>query len=249
MRLVPSSIDGLETAMARIELLTYGFGALLLCGVVAEVFSSAVTWQVCVAIGVAGEVTLGLVNVGLARRHRALTAREQKRLSAIIAEANARASEANAAAEALRAENLELQARIQPRQITATAAPVVARAVTPYTGQKFSIFAGASDAEAVVFARRLRRLLVQAGWVPEFNDIAYGAMLALVIGVEIQVGDAPTTVSAGEALREALSVVGVVAYVEPAEDQETSINVLRWPPPDDIRITVGVKPLPEMDEE
>src|SRR5437879_8755021 len=99
-----------------------------------------------------------------------------------VQELNVALEQSRVRVEELRRDNLETQRRIQPRDVAPEMADAFVGALRPQSGQRFWISASASDGEQVVFAIRLWKLLVAAGWIPRDADtgITYGAALGLV---------------------------------------------------------------------
>jgi hypothetical protein len=143
-----------------------------------------------------------------------------KKYEAGITEANARASEANATSEKLRKENLVLQAdvlklrnRMADRNLNAEQGNGVARKISTFAGQVFSVVTLAGEGEHRNLALRLISILQSksAGWI--YDNKNRGILLAGAVGVFIDV--APTapasTKKTGEVLTSALVVEGLTA--------------------------------------
>mgnify|MGYP001619529336 CR=1 FL=1 len=174
--------------MARFEAGILGFGALLTVGVVAEVWSTDKIWSILVAIGVAGEVTIGLLHAVLASRLRGLAAREKQesaeeivRLSAAVAEANARASEANAKAEEDRLARIKLEERLAFRVLTKEQTDAMVAVLRQHPAAV--TIQSVSSLEADLYSQQFERVLGDSGWSVESvvlmdaNPIGLGMMV------------------------------------------------------------------------
>lgn len=139
-----------------------------------------------------------------------------------IARANAQASEANAIAEKLRKENLVLQAdvlklrtKMADRGLNTEQANAVARKVSAFAGQVFSVVTLAGEGEHRNLALRLISILQSksAGW--SYDNKNRGVLLAGAAGIFVDV--APTasamTKKAGEILTSALVEEGLTAVM------------------------------------
>jgi hypothetical protein len=132
----------LEAALARLDIWLQIFGAM-------------------VAIGIVGEVGIGLRHWILNRQLQTIQHIEDQAHEQNIAEANERSAKAQE--EAAKA-NLELERIKAPRTISSQDQTEIIAALKPFSGTPYDLVVG-TDSESLNFMKTIQSLLTQAGWV------------------------------------------------------------------------------------
>lgn len=143
-----------------------------------------------------------------------------------IAEAGARAAEAN----------LELERLKAPRSLTAEQQLRIMEKVKLFHGTTFEVTTYPGEPEPAAFSSVIADILVRAGWVLNPND-SRGSLLGLASGVVVVVGKqaGAKAEQTGEALLESLTSEGVSARLGSASLQVNPITIA-------IQIQIAKKP-------
>jgi len=192
---------------------------------------------VLVALGVTGESIFGFK---LWRRNNDLKRIQEEE----IAQLGERAAQANQRA-------AELQALIQPRELSDDQQRLTARSLRPLAGRSLLIGSHWNDVESARLAAQLKATLNSAGigvgignpldWIGKYPEIPVGLFGGgVVTGVEIHTGIevwGADKVTVADALRR----IGKLAATTPAGESPFKFEV-----PGLVTVFVGVKPLPEV---
>lgn len=210
-RLVPSSIgeslDALETWMARIEFGVFGFGIILFAGLMGELGSEALVWELLVAIGVGGEVAGGFAHAVLGARHRIVATHKERTQELEIERLKKETADANRRA-------LEAHAKLVPQYLFPERRPALIEALTPYAGQLAVVFLDFDLFRSGQFAIDVQDALEKAGWEASFDDVTRlkpskpYANHGVIIETLRYEGRDPTVQAAAQALEHALSAYG-----------------------------------------
>jgi hypothetical protein len=122
-----------------------------------------------------------------------------------IANANARASEANQKAEEERLARLKIEERLAPRSLTAEQIHLLQTKLRQYTGQPVQISYLIGDVESQVYAAEFGQALGSAGWavspgLPSMFNFA---------GLAVRVQDPTSVPEAAEALAKTIEAMGI----------------------------------------
>lgn len=151
-----------------------------------------------------------------------------------IAEANARAAEANQKAEAERLERLKIEARLADRSLNAEQTTQFVEAMTAFEGQEYKITTFWDLREPLALANMIYRALTASGWkyIPHGEGGSF--LLGVIDGVEVFVHPEGSDAAkkAADALVAALNDVGLVA----------KLKIAGGPPQSALNINVGTKP-------
>jgi hypothetical protein len=137
--------------------------------------------------------------------------------------------------ERLKADNLRLEAIVQPRRLKPEQEVAFRCAVAKFAGEKFKVSIPNNDLEALLLAIQLQNILRDAQWDDDGSKIAR-RLDDMTIGVAIIPSDGPNGREAAEGLINALTANDV--FAGPAPD--SGIPWSGGP----MEIRVGVKPLP-----
>lgn len=113
----------------------------------------------------------------------------------------------------------------EPRVLSAADRERLARALTPFKGQKVTIGHPGTDAEAAQLADQLDEILHRAGWVqPGPMVTGVGAARGDTVGIDLTVAE---RTRASDALWNGLLAAGldVIAHINPAVVREGAISV------------------------
>jgi hypothetical protein len=133
--------------------------------------------------------------------------------------------------------HLELERRVQWRQITSEDADKITSLVRPFAGTHFDLSANMSDPEGIWYALQLRSVLAKAGWIPPSSfGVNQGVFTPYPpVGVSITIGPS-ALYGPAKALSYALHEIGVDAPWSTKPNQSNDV----------VEILVGVKPIPEL---
>jgi hypothetical protein len=200
-----------------------------------------------VAIGVVAEFAGEYLSRSLerpieaAREERLATlATEATSARAAIAEANARAAEANQKAEAERLERLKLEAAIAPRLITQAQQNELTARLSEFKGQHGTVIASPSTSEGEWFARILTAPLKAAGWEMEILPGTATATVLFPKGVIVSYAvDISKPVIFPEKTERAAAAVALVEKLKEYGIEATAMWGAK--PPHTIEITITAK--------
>lgn len=157
-------------------------------------FVSAVLLGLTFAVG-AGAIWTGYV----------LSKRQDERIARIsrdVAEANARAAEANRVAEEEKLARLKIEERLAWRVLTSEQEARIASKLSAFKGNPVTVGTSPATVEAGRFAKQLQEVLARAGWKSYMTSGPIDDMVAS--GVVVRTTTDPRGVKAGMAVVEAL---------------------------------------------
>ena len=132
-------------------------------------------------------------------------------LTKSIAEANARAAEANKIAEQERLARLQLEAILAPRGLNAEQANDLIDKLKPFAGQKFDLFIYSNDGEVVFFTNVLSNILQLSGWTGQTWSVSGGRTVVGIVVETIDGADQQTNEAANSFVRGLVSAqIGAV---------------------------------------
>jgi hypothetical protein len=150
------------TALDVSEVLLLVFGAVLTTGVLGEykkfprlLRASVATFELMVVIGIAGELLADGAIFVFSRHLQTLSEGEYATLNSEASGARREANTALLEQEKLKAENLKLEALIQPRSLTLEEQKAIGLALPPFTGQKIKVWSLMSDPETYALGEQI----------------------------------------------------------------------------------------------
>jgi len=208
----------LETALARLDIWLQIFGAM-------------------VAIGIVGEVGVGLRHWVLNRQLQTIQHIEDQAHEQNIAEANVRAAKAQE--EAAKA-NLELEKIKAPRTISPQEQTEIITALKPFSGTPYELLVG-TDSESTNFMKIIQSILNHAGWVQVAtvgigvagSNPLIGITLNSGVYIEIDASKLPVWQAAISKLVELLKAKNITAQGNAAR---TGVD------PNSVHVHIGKKP-------
>jgi len=154
-----------------------------------------------------------------------------------VAEATARAAEANRIAEEEKLARVKLETRLAPRSLSTESRQIISAELKQFAPQVFDILWYLDDKESQNLANEVFATLTDAGWVLNHGKEWLGFGLVLGVRIEYAPSKADEFGAASNALASALQKAGIDATVNPNPEQEKPDRF-----PDRIRIRVGKKP-------
>jgi hypothetical protein len=152
-----------------------------------------------------------------------------------IAEANARAAEANRIAEGERLARIKLEKEMAWRSLDSEQVAKLVSELNRFAGQPFEIITYPNDPEALSFSRELTDALAKAGWRPEQSNGFLGFQVEIGITIEVAPRKMPDLSSTVKALSEALNAFGISAKTTVRAGSASNR-------PNTVKIRVGKKP-------
>ena len=185
--------------------------------------------------------------------HRRLTraAKSNERIAALdvsVAEANARAAEADKKAEEERLARVQIEARLAPRLLAGTDHVLFVKRMSALKGTQADLTMHGSAGEITDIGHSVLDALREAGW-----DMAAASMTSAAPVRGIIVDTTPPNVSIGPLLVDTLNAVGLVSNLQPGASQEIDhfgglrsgipgARQIKSSRPAPIRIIIGAKP-------
>lgn len=202
----------------------------------------------CVAAGVAGEVLVILISEPFQKTVEAARQLEIARLEEKAAGADARANEARKQAEQARlaqeelhAENLRLEALIQPRRLNAEQQRSLREKAREYPATA-KCWINGGDPESAALAAQLGSILLAADW-----DV-HEAQGVLNMGGDAPVGVSVTgTLHAGDAANVIVAELNAAGIAAELKEPPKEPPWLDEDAPPYVNIRVGAKPLPKLE--
>ena len=185
----------------------------------------------CVALGVAGEFVVH-------RATRSLHANIEAAREVQLADLRASAEKARLAQERLRADNLRLEASIQPRRLNPEQEAEFRNVMAHFPGKKFKLTVTPNDLDGLLLAQQLRTALLDAGWVDSIGKVLLREP-DLILGVALFPDDSVNDIAVYE-FSERLKASKILITRNPAyssRDGQTEGT---------LEVRIGVKPPPEM---
>jgi hypothetical protein len=198
---------------------------------ISEVILSVI-FGVLVFGGVGGEYIAGTKLSEVTHQRRVLADTE-------IAQAGKEAAAARLEQEKLRSENLALQRRIQPRQLTVEQQQAIGKALAGFSGQSLDLRSYTLDAEGWGLAQQIKAALGKAEISVEDNSANFFVLGTFIVGV--LVAGPSTQQDLINGLKKSLEDDGKLAVLAKMTDQDKSAAVL-VPKEDVVTVLVGVKP-------
>jgi len=199
-----------------------------------------------VTLGVLGEFILHWFHVRASKRSEEVADKEAEAARGAIADANARAAEANEKAERERLERMKIEARLAWRRFSPEQIGSIASKLNAFRPERVAVFRSKLEPEIASFAGQITSALEDAGWnvglatKTDFDRIVVGVLVEL----DSKDGIFSQDVAFGAvALVEALHAEGVLVY-GPAPLQRVGFSAqcnegdLEAP----LQIMVGTKP-------
>ncbi|HTW68505.1 MAG TPA: hypothetical protein VME47_01340 [Acetobacteraceae bacterium] len=180
----------------------------------------------------------------IARLHRetAQLARDAEAAKAQIADAHARAAEANEKAEHERLERMKIEARLAPRSLAGERLEKFVQTMVALRGTTFGILISESTPESVRIANSVASALSAAGWTPAGTEtVSQGVALEGIL-----VDAEPEAQNAARRLVEALNTADIAATFQPGTyrlvSQNAGMKLGVLGPAAGVKILVGAKP-------
>jgi hypothetical protein len=198
-----------------------------------------------VAIGAVGGSVTGFLHFRRSGQLQVILEAENLAQRNEIAQANARAAEANRKAEQERLARVKLEAKLAPRTIQQPQQQAIAGKLAEFKGQKAGLGVWPSSPETELLARELAAALTMAGW-----EIEYGPPPNQPLwpgGVLVCSTPHPQSVRAATKLVEALKDEGIFAQTAPLLDLPTigpaQTDAVSDPVASRVFVIVAAKPL------